>query len=74
MALSTMLITSMNVAVFANTVTPINPSVVVEQNVPRADVIVTYHRVHNGQLQIRKWNETRGYWVDEWTDIGTPAG
>ena len=74
MALSATLISSMNVAVFANTVTPVNPSVVVEQNAPKADVIITYHRVHNGQLQIRDWNETRGYWMNEWTNIGTPVG
>lgn len=31
---------------------------------PRADVIVTKYRVYNHKLQKRRWNETRGYWVD----------
>ena len=30
----------------------------------RADVIVTKYRVNNGVVQYRRWNETRGYWVD----------
>ena len=35
----------------------------------RADVIVRYYRVHNGRLQYRRYNETRGYWVDpKWID------
>jgi len=29
-----------------------------------ADVIVTKFREYNGLLQYRRWNETRGYWVD----------
>ncbi|WNX83960.1 hypothetical protein RWV98_15440 [Agathobaculum sp. NTUH-O15-33] len=34
---------------------------------PRADVIVTKTRVLGGRVQYRRWNETRGYWVDpEW--------
>ena len=32
--------------------------------VPYADVIVTKYRVKNGQVQYRRWNETKGYWVD----------
>ncbi|MCI9611983.1 MAG: hypothetical protein HFH33_08145 [Eubacterium sp.] len=31
----------------------------------RADVIVKKYRVFNGVLQYRRWNETRGYWVDK---------
>lgn len=31
---------------------------------PRRDVIVTLFRVYYGQRQMRRWNETRGYWVD----------
>ncbi len=31
---------------------------------PRADVIVTKFRVVNGVTQYRRWNETKGYWVD----------
>ncbi|MEY8311068.1 hypothetical protein AALA61_03575 [Oscillospiraceae bacterium 42-9] len=37
---------------------------------PLADVIVMKTRIFNGRLQCRRWNETRGYWVDpEWIDI-----
>lgn len=32
--------------------------------VPFADVIVTKYRDNNGVPQYRRWNETRGYWVD----------
>ena len=36
---------------------------------PRADVIVYKYRVYNGVPQYRRWNETRGYWVDPyWID------
>lgn len=36
----------------------------------RADVIVTKYRVYNGVLQYRRWNDTRGYWVDpDWIDL-----
>ena len=31
----------------------------------RADVIVKKYRVFNGVLQYRRWNETRGYWVNK---------
>jgi len=41
-----------------------------------ADVIIEVFRVlwsptyPNGVLQVRRWNETRGYWVDpDWTNI-----
>lgn len=37
---------------------------------PRADVIVYKYRLLNGKQQYRRWNETRGYWVDpEWIDL-----
>lgn len=37
---------------------------------PRADVIVVKYRLHNGVYQFRRWNETRGYWVDPyWMDL-----
>ena len=37
---------------------------------PYADVIVVKVRYYNGQYQYRRWNETRGYWVDpEWIDM-----
>ncbi len=28
-------------------------------------MIVKKYRVSNGVLQYRRWNETRGYWVDK---------
>lgn len=31
---------------------------------PYADEIIYYYRVNNGVLQYRRWNATRGYWVD----------
>lgn len=38
--------------------------------VPYADVIVTKTRIYNGKQQYRRWNETRGYWVDPyWIDL-----
>ena len=32
--------------------------------VPYADVIVRKYRVINGVTQYRRWNATKGYWVD----------
>lgn len=32
---------------------------------PCADEIVTKFRVHNNKVQYRRWNQTRGYWVDK---------
>lgn len=32
--------------------------------VPYADVIVIKTRLYKGKQQYRRWNETRGYWVD----------
>ncbi len=32
--------------------------------VPYADVIVYKYRLLDGVIQYRRWNETRGYWVD----------
>ena len=38
--------------------------------VPHADVIVYAYRIYNGVQQYRRWNETRGYWVDPyWIDV-----
>lgn len=37
---------------------------------PYADVIETKYRYHDGKLQYRRWNATRGYWVDaNWIDV-----
>lgn len=33
---------------------------------PCADEIVTKFRMLNGHLQYRRWNQTRGYWVDDY--------
>lgn len=38
--------------------------------VPFADRIEVYYREYNGKLQMRRWNVTRGYWVDSaWITI-----
>lgn len=55
---------------------PVQPTVsqeiavtVSEEIQPRIDVIKTYYRVYDGVLQYRRYNETRGYWVDpNWID------
>ena len=37
---------------------------------PCADEIVTKFRAYNGKIQYRRWNQTRGYWVDKkWIDL-----
>lgn len=37
---------------------------------PYADEIVMKFRVHNNKVQYRRWNQTRGYWVDKhWIDM-----
>ena len=37
---------------------------------PYADEIVMKFRVHNNKVQYRRWNQTRGYWVDKkWIDL-----
>ncbi|WNX83501.1 hypothetical protein RWV98_12905 [Agathobaculum sp. NTUH-O15-33] len=42
----------------------------VNEIILRADVIVYKTRIHEGRQQYRRWNETRGYWVDpEWIDL-----
>lgn len=47
---------------------PTSNSVVTIQ--PREDVIVVKFRYNNGVLQCRRWNETRGYWVDPyWVNV-----
>lgn len=38
--------------------------------IARADVIVKKYRIYHGKQQYRRWNETRGKWVDSaWIDI-----
>ena len=35
-----------------------------------AVLIVYKFRIYNGKQQYRRWNETRGYWVDPyWIDV-----
>ena len=35
-----------------------------------ADKIVVKNREYNGKLQYRRWNETKGYWVDShWINV-----
>lgn len=37
----------------------------------RADQIGWVYRRHNGWLQRRRWNYTKGYWVDKyWINVG----
>ncbi|CVI72883.1 MAG TPA: hypothetical protein H9968_02010 [Candidatus Anaerobutyricum stercoris] len=38
---------------------------------PRADVVYwIYRTLDDGTIQKRRWNETRGYWVDpDWIDV-----
>lgn len=37
---------------------------------PQADVIVWKYRMYNGQMQKRRWNETKQFWVDPyWINI-----
>ena len=41
-----------------------------EMITPRADVIKRVYRIYDDVLQYRRWNETRGYWVDpDWIVI-----
>ncbi len=37
---------------------------------PYADEIVTKFRINKDKVQYRRWNQTRGYWVDKkWIDL-----
>ena len=41
-----------------------------EEIVPYADIIETKFRVVGGVTQYRRWNKTKGYWVDsEWIPV-----
>lgn len=51
---------------------PSVPEIATENStiVPQADVIEVKYRIHKGTLQYRRWNATRGYWVDStWKDV-----
>ena len=56
---------------FSSVVPPIYASNHDESSItPHADVIVYKYRLLNGKQQYRRWNETRGYWVDPyWIDL-----
>ena len=36
-----------------------------EKRVQSKDVVVTQKRCYKGNVQYRRWNDTRQYWVDE---------
>lgn len=49
---------------------PVSTHSVVCSIQPRADVIVYKYRLLGDKRQYRRWNETRGYWVDpDWIDL-----
>ena len=51
---------------------PSVPTITTENSaiMPQADVIEVKYRVNNGKLQYRRWNATRGYWVDStWENV-----
>lgn len=52
----------------AVTQTPVEVEAAVE---PRADVIYwRFRRLSDGTIQKRRWNETRGCWMDpDWIDV-----
>ncbi len=52
------------VASAAESEKPVQPCASSSVAQPQADVIRTKYRVYNHKLQKRRWNETRGYWVD----------
>ena len=39
-------------------------SVISEETSRVSDLIETKYRYHNGHVQYRRWNSTKGYWVD----------
>ena len=48
------------------------PEVATEDStiMPTADVIEVKYRIKDGKLQYRRWNATRGYWVDStWKNV-----
>ena len=41
-----------------------------EEAAPYADVVYYVYRTYKGWIQKRRWNETRGYWVDQyWINV-----
>ena len=44
--------------------------VISEETSRVSDLIEMKYRYHNGHLQCRRWNSTKGYWVDaDWIDL-----
>lgn len=62
----TIFLSILSMPVSANTIdSHAVPQSTTESVDPRIDVIVTkYRETIDGRLQYRRWNETRGYWVD----------
>ena len=56
--------------VFAANSPPVPTSCGESEIMPYADVIIYRYRISNGKRQYRRWNKTRGYWVDPyWLDV-----
>lgn len=56
---------SMGMTVAANETTVIQETVATQDNEARiSDTIEMKYRTLNGHLQCRRWNATKGYWVD----------
>lgn len=47
-----------------DTMIPVNNYVTLDTIEPRSSVIVYKFRSYNGRPQYRRWNETKGCWVD----------
>ena len=71
--LALLLLFSLSATTFAMATPP--TEAMTESESPRADEIIAYYRVNNnGLLEMRRWNATRGYWIDDdWFVIGTPT-
>ena len=55
---------------YAYTITASAPSISIDAEIARADVIVMKLRYKGDVLQCRRWNETQGCWVDPyWMDV-----
>jgi len=63
-----MMVIPSSVVMAQNNITDIGYYSQNDNNIPsfRADVIVTKFRNYAGKLQYRRWNNTRGYWVDSY--------
>ena len=66
--LSLAIVFSMGISTLAITTEP--SDVQGQSQEERKDVLVACYREYNGFLQMRYWNETKGYWEGEWETIG----